>query len=115
MRLPNAKHAVIEDSKISQYMLSEGHEDGRGKAVFFKSFGFSPLEPDVFRQALLELARSADDAIVQPSPHGMKYIIVGPIRAPNGNSPVVKTVWLIDNDATRPRLITAFPGKRLST
>ena len=114
MRLPNAEHAIVDDSKIKHYLLSEGHEDGRGKAEFFISFGFSRRAPEVLRQALIDLACSAADAIAQPSPHGMKYTIVGPIRAPNGSTPVVKTVWMIDSGATRPRLITAFPGKRLS-
>lgn len=113
MRLPNAENAIVDDSKMSEYLLSETHEDGRGKAEFLMQFGFSPLAPEVLRQALLELARNTDAAIGPPSPHGTKYIVEGRLRAPDGRTPMVRTVWMIDKGKTRPRLITAFPGKRL--
>ena len=84
MRLPNAENAIVEDSKITEYLLCDEHEDGRGKAEFFKSFGFSLDTPDVLKQALLDLVRNTDVAFVQPSPHGMKYTVEGAIRAPGG-------------------------------
>ncbi|MGQ0671309.1 MAG: DUF6883 domain-containing protein [Hyphomicrobium sp.] len=114
MRLPNAENAIVDDSKISEYLLCEAHEDGRGKAQFLMQFGFSVLEPEVLRQALLNLARNADAALGPPSPHSAKYIVEGRLRAPDGREPVVRTVWMIDTGKTRPRLITAFAGKRPS-
>jgi hypothetical protein len=114
MRLPDFENAIVDDSKVAGYLLCEEHEDGRGKAEFFKSFGFSLKEPVALKQALLDLVRKTDVAIVQPSPHGTKYTVEGAIRAPDGRSPVVKSIWMIDHGTRIPRLITAFPGKRLS-
>ena len=33
MRLPNAERAVVDRSKIVDYLLAEEHEDGRGKPL----------------------------------------------------------------------------------
>ena len=114
MRLPNSELAIVEKAKIADYLLSETHEDGRGKARFFLSFGFRSEEPEVLDRALLTLARTNDVDSVEPSPHGTKYVIVGAVQAPNGHKPVERTVWIIDNGQQVPRLITAFPGRRSS-
>jgi hypothetical protein len=112
MRLPNVDLAIVEDRKITQYLLSEGHEDGHGKAEFFKAFGFCLQAPEVLIQALKDLALNADVSNVQASPHGTKYVVEGQIQAPDGSAPVIKTIWIIESGETRPRLVTAFPGKR---
>lgn len=111
-RLPNVERAVVDDAKIVDYLLCEQHEDGRGKALFFIGYGFRPQEPEKLRQALLELARNCDVVTSQPSPHGTKYVVTGPIQAPDGRAPVVRTVWLIDKGRQVARLITAFPGRK---
>jgi hypothetical protein len=41
MKLPNNEEAYIAESKITKYLLSEIHEDGKYKAAFFRLFGFS--------------------------------------------------------------------------
>jgi len=41
MKLPNAEHAIVPGPKITHYLLSETHRDGRHKAAFFRSFGFT--------------------------------------------------------------------------
>ena len=115
MRLPNSELAIVEKAKIADYLLSETHEDGRGKAKFFLSFGFRSEEPEVLERALLTLAKTNDVASVEPSPHGTKYVVIGPVPSPNGQRPVVRTVWIVDNGQQAPRLITAFPGRRSST
>ena len=41
MKLPNIENAIIEEHKLTRYLLSESHPFGRGKASFFKRFGFN--------------------------------------------------------------------------
>jgi hypothetical protein len=114
MRLPNAEHAVVDLAKIVDYLLSDTHAEGRGKAQIFRQFGFSPSDPEILRHALLHLARNNEVATVQSSSYGTKYVIEGPLMAPDGRTLVIRTVWIIDAGTSNPRFITAFPGKRPS-
>jgi hypothetical protein len=41
MKLPNVEAAVISEDKITGYLLSTTHRDGRHKAAFFLGFGFT--------------------------------------------------------------------------
>jgi hypothetical protein len=42
LKLPNYDHAVISETKITGYLLSTKHRDGRSKAECFTQLGFSP-------------------------------------------------------------------------
>jgi hypothetical protein len=101
MRLPNAENAVVELGKITEYLLNEEHEDGRGKALFLLSFGFLPQSPERLVDALLGLVRTHEVSSLQPSPHGTKYIVDGRLQAPDGRQPVVRTVWMFDHGRDR--------------
>jgi hypothetical protein len=41
MKLPNLEKALVPERKITAYLLSLTHRDGRSKAAFFTRFGFS--------------------------------------------------------------------------
>jgi hypothetical protein len=112
MRLPNGEHAIVESDKIVRYLLSGTHARGRGKAQFFTSFGFSSEAPEGLRQALLQHVKANDVVSLQQSEHGTKYTVQGPLPAPDGRAPVIRSVWIIDQGRQRPRFVTAFPGQR---
>jgi hypothetical protein len=40
MMLPEGDRAQVDRAKITDYLLSLSHPDGRGKAAFFMLFGF---------------------------------------------------------------------------
>jgi hypothetical protein len=112
VRLPHAENAIVESDKIARYLLSGTHTRGRGKAQFFISFGFSPDAPEVLRRALLQHAKASDVLSLDQSQHGTKYTAQGPLPAPDGRAPVVRSVWIIDQGRQWPRFVTAFPGPR---
>src|SRR5260370_40296437 len=93
--LLNAPLAIIERRKITDYLLSRSHPAGRAKAAFFARFGFTAAEWPRLRDALLEHARSAPIVSAVDTPFGKKYILEGPITAPDGRKPRVRTVWFI--------------------
>lgn len=109
MRLPNAEDAIVEPHKLRSYLLSDTHIRGRGKARFFISFGFRAGEPDVLREALLLHAGANDVINLQESEHGAKYTLEGPLPAPDGRAPAIRSVWIIDKGRSRPRFVTPFP------
>ena len=40
MKLPNADAALVEEVKVTKYLLNPGHRYGASKARFFAQFGF---------------------------------------------------------------------------
>jgi hypothetical protein len=44
--VPGCDQAIVEPTKVAAYLLSGTHPIGRGKAKFFKRFGFRADAPD---------------------------------------------------------------------
>lgn len=111
MKLPEHEHAVIPERKITAYLLSLSHRDGRSKAAFFIGFGFTLDDWQVLAAALLRHA--ADHAVVaaETTAFGTNYVVEGPLLAPDGRSPHVRVVWFIATDERIPTLATAYPLK----
>ena len=53
MKLTNSEKAVLPERKITAYLLSSTHPDGRGKEKFFTAFGFSVEHWETLKDALL--------------------------------------------------------------
>ena len=109
MNLPNARRAIVERAKIVDYLLAPEHPEGAGKAEFFTHFGFVAAEWEALADALLMHARTHPVSSKSESNYGTKYRIEGPIRCPNGRSPSIRAVWIIDSGTDTPRLVTAHP------
>lgn len=106
--LPDGANAQVDRSKITGYLLSLEHPDGRGKAEFFMRFGFRLERWELLAEALREAGRSNPVTNVAQSRHGTRYTVDGPIQAPDGRRPIVRTVWIVES-GNPPRLITAHP------
>lgn len=111
--LPNREHAVVPRPKIADYLLSNAHPDGQSKARFFTRFGFSAARWEVLAAAL---RRHASDHLVvriEPSPFGQRYVIEGILHAPDGRTPLVRSIWFIATGGEVPWLVTAYPGSEV--
>ncbi|MFZ1074552.1 MAG: DUF6883 domain-containing protein [Verrucomicrobiia bacterium] len=109
MKLPNAERAVVPERKITHYLLSVAHRDGRHKAEFFRSFGFKPEAWEELASALLNHARNQEVVEVVPTPFGRNYVVEGPLPAPDGRTPKVRVVWFVANREETATLATAYP------
>jgi len=98
---------VVEEAKINDYLLSE--ERSGGKSGFFFAFGFAHARWEVLRNALLRHAAAHEVASVSETTHGVKYTIEGELQTPDGRSPRVRAVWIIDVGKDAPRLVTTYP------
>lgn len=107
--LPNADHAIVPERKITAYLLDDNHPSGGSKSGFFKRFGFEADEPDVLAVSLRAHAAAHDIVVTRTTVRGVKYEISGPLAAPDGRMPIVKTVWIIRINETIPRFVTAVP------
>lgn len=108
--LPNAEAAVVDEHKVTAYLLSDSHPAGRAKAAFFRLHGFQGSAWKILRDALLSHARTAGVIATVATEFGMKYILDGPFVVPDGRWPHLRTVWFVAKGETVPRLVTAYPA-----
>jgi hypothetical protein len=109
MKIPNSNRAVIEPSKLTEYLLNTEHKRGGSKAKLLIQFGYSidnwqQLETDIRRFHLPE-----DVNLVTETAYGTRYQISANIITPIERPLLVKTVWQIDINTDFPRLITLVP------
>lgn len=107
-RLPSAEKAEVPQQKVVAYLLNPEHPDGWGKAAFFTRFGFSRDAWNVLADALRTHALENGVAAVVRTPLGVRYVVEGPIQAPNGRTPDIRSVWFHEGGLP-PRLVTAYP------
>jgi len=112
MKLPHADRLETPKAKVIQYLLSSTHRAGRGKAGFFYACGFQVSTWEVLAQALQQHARDNVVTFSEGTPFGVRYVIEGPLVAPNGRQLQVRRVWFIDEGGQTPRFVTAYPLKR---
>ena len=111
MQLPNAARARVDRRKITEYLLSPSHPDGRAKAAFFRAVGFRLEDWQSLAQAFRDLAVTFPVTDVMESEFGTRYTVDGALATPEGRSVWVRTVWLIGPGSESARLITAFPSR----
>ena len=104
--------AIVEPSKIRDYLLSSFHPVGKHKAVFFRSLGYSQRRWDVLARDLRHHARSHEAVPGRRSFQGRKYEVRGSLDGPSGRTAQVVSVWIVLKGEEVPRFITAFPGVR---
>jgi hypothetical protein len=109
MRLPRADLALIDDHKVTGYLLSNSHPAGRAKAAFFRSVGFRLSARRQLRDALLEHSKTAEVVAHGDTMFGRKYVLEGPLRAPDGRNSQLRSIWFVRIGDERPRLVTAYP------
>jgi len=92
MKLPNHDRLIVPRERIVDYLLSPFHKDERGKAEFFRRFGFAVENWEVFAEALKFHATEYEVSKMEVSPFGMRYIIEGEIETPDKRNPKVRVV-----------------------
>ena len=109
MRIPNSEQAIIESSKLTEYLLNIDHKRGGAKAKLLIQFGYSidnweQLEADIRKFHLMQ-----DVTVIKETDYGTRYEISSSLITPINRPLVVKTVWQIDIGTDIPRLITLVP------
>lgn len=85
---------LIDNRKISDYLLDLAHPYGGPKAKYLMRFGFTPEEPDILANALVEHARTNSPGVEILPPKGEpKIVFEGTVIAPDGRDMPLRTVW----------------------
>ncbi len=111
MKLPNAEAAIVPEEKITGYLLSKTHRDGRHKAAFFLGFGFTPEAWRTLAVALSKHAADHEVASAENTPFGIRYVVEGTIATPSGRAPSIRSVWFLESGQEVPRFVTSYPLK----
>lgn len=112
-KLPFVDALVIDERKLSDYLLNDRHPQGAAKARFLRRFGFSFRLLNDLRTALLRHAHNHEVFASHQTSFGTIFEIDGALRSPDGRDPLVRTVWMLEIDAAGPRLITLVPRASL--
>jgi hypothetical protein len=111
MSLPNDHLARIDRVKLTDYLLNPEHPENGWKSGFFASLGYAPRNWRTLVVGLRRLARTAPTVMRIDTPYGRKYIQEGDIRSPDGTEHGIRLVWLVEEGADVPRLVTAYPSE----
>jgi uncharacterized protein DUF6883 len=109
-QLPRVANAILDDRKITQYLLSTVHPIGASKAKFFMSFGFSPANWAELKRALLNHPLNNPVTDQTSNPFGQKFEVSCSLIAADGRNPCITSVWIIEPPDPNPRFITAYPN-----
>ncbi len=107
--LPNVSKAIVDPSKVRDYLLSPSHPIGRFKAVVFTAFGYTQKDWERLKDDLLAHAETGNAVPGEPSTYGRKVEISGKLVGPNGRIGRFKTIWLLESDGSALRFLTAYP------
>jgi len=108
MRLPEAERAIIDARKLREYILSFEHPVGRFKALYFARLGFAEDNWQELRSELERIAREGEAEIAEKTDYGQKYLVSATLVGPARSAQIV-TVWIVLDDETAPRFVTAYP------
>jgi len=113
VKLPNVLSATVSEKKITLYLLNPAHPAGGSKAKFFLRFGFTVTEWRHLADALLFHARENEVSATEQTSHGSRYVVEGPLTAPDGSRLNIRSAWYIDFGGSAPRFVTAHPLPKL--
>ena len=108
-QLPRVANAILDDRKITRYLLNTIHPTGAAKAKFFMSFGFSPPHWAELKSALLNHPQNNSVTSQSSNPFGQKFEVSCSLVAPDGRNSCIISVWIIEPPDPNPRFITAYP------
>ncbi len=109
-QLPRVANAILDNRKITQYLLNTAHPTGAAKARFFISLGFPPGNWAELKSALLNHPRNNPVTSQARSSFGQKFEVSCSLVTPDGRNPCIISVWIIEPPDRSPRFITAYPN-----
>jgi hypothetical protein len=101
--------AIVPREKILDYLLSLTHPQGRHKAAFFASFGFSTEDWQTLADSLKRHAADHPVTKSETTPFGTRYVVEGIMEMPDGRLPCLRSVSFVAEGEGIPTLATAYP------
>jgi len=107
MKLPNGKHAIVDNRKLQAYCLNSQHPRGRNKARVFASVGIREADAEELRTALLAAASNAEARLGVANPYGQRYVVDFDL-ARQGRTVRIRSTWIVRIGEGLPRLTSCY-------
>ncbi|RFP66788.1 adhesin [Hymenobacter lapidiphilus] len=101
------KALSVAPNKVQDYLLNPHHPIGGAKARFFLSIGYLREHYELLIADLIAHGHDATVTEKKQSPYGTKFVVDGPLLAPNGRQYPIRTVWMEQSPGVLVLLITA--------
>jgi|ERR1035437_3374278 hypothetical protein len=108
MKLPNQNNLIIDDTKISNYLLNLLHPSGKDKAEFFLSH---KCTDKLLKEILMKQAKEENYLYKSITPFGEKYILESIVLLPDLTPFKLRSVWIVLNNQNFTTFVTAYPVK----
>ncbi|MEI6815270.1 MAG: DUF6883 domain-containing protein [Bacteroidota bacterium] len=108
MKLPFQNNLIMDDDKISNYLLDILHPSGKDKAEFFISH---KCNADLLKELILKQAKEEDYLHKFNTPFGEKYVLESIILLPDLTPFKLRSVWIVLNNQSFTNFVTAYPVK----
>jgi len=108
MKIPFQNNLIIDNTKISNYLLDLLHPSGKDKAEFFISH---KCTAESLKELLLKQAKEENYLNKSTTPFGEKYIIESIILLPDLTPFKLRSVWIVLNNQNFTTFVTAYPVK----
>ena len=107
-RIPNGNRAVVDQAKLSEYVLNLNHRTGRHKArVFAAALGLMAGDAPVLAEALLSAAAGKDADLERDDTYGVHYAIEF-VMMFKGKSRPLRSLWTVRSGEDFPRFVSVF-------
>ncbi|MFI2795124.1 DUF6883 domain-containing protein [Haloferula sp. A504] len=107
--MPDFTQAEIPEPKLIDYLFKLDHPEGGSKARFFLGRGFRRDDLETFASALREQARGGSKVEITAGRFGTKISMDSSLSCPDGTEARIRTVWIVAEGSSIPRLVTAHP------
>ena len=105
--LPNAEHAMVQLSKLRDYVLNPQHPEGRHKARVFRSaLGLIVDDAEELQRALLQAARLHEALPAGNDQFGSRYRVDFEMVR-QSRSARIRSLWIVTPDNI-PRLTSCY-------
>ena len=104
------KIPVVEENKVTKYLLAPEHEKGGPKARFFLRFKFDRDHPDILIDALISHWYAHPIHRTVMTDRGPAVTKKCAISTLDGRDPCIRSVWMDETGTGVYRLITAYPA-----
>jgi hypothetical protein len=108
-RLPHQEALIVDEGKITGYLLNLAHPQGGSKAKYFKDRGFTDYAWAMMADSLKKHGATQPITSTNTNKYGTKYEVQCQIMTPDGTNPCILTAWIQEGDKP-PRLVTAYPA-----
>jgi hypothetical protein len=101
---------LIAQRKIIDYLLVRRPEDD--KSAFLAKAGYVPETADQLSADLREQLLPLEARLLEMDEYGVKSMIRGRLKGPNGRTLRVVSIWMIEHFVGKAKFVTLYPDKK---